>query len=43
METLEGRAAYEGEQRAFSLRAAPIRQSLIALCDEILASCCEFV
>ena len=37
IETPQGRADYEAMQRAFALRAMPLRQRLIALCQSILA------
>ena len=38
IETPEGRARYEEEQRAVAERAAPVRDALVALCDRLLAS-----
>lgn len=38
IETPEGRAQYEAEQRAISTRARPVREALIAVCDRLLAS-----
>ena len=37
IETAEGRAVYESEQRRLAAAAAPIRASLISSCDRILA------
>lgn len=37
IETPEGRADYERAQRAFALRARPLRERLLALCDTLLA------
>ncbi|MFZ5496379.1 MAG: 3-methyladenine DNA glycosylase [Verrucomicrobiota bacterium] len=37
IETPEGRAAYEGHQRAFAARSQPLRARLIALCERLLA------
>ena len=37
IETGEGKAAYVVRQRAFSQRAARLRQKLIAVCDELLS------
>ncbi|GAT34783.1 hypothetical protein TSACC_23217 [Terrimicrobium sacchariphilum] len=37
VETPEGRAEYESRQRDFSRRAAPLRENLIALCQELIA------
>ncbi len=36
IETPEGRAEYESAQRAFAAEAAPIRERIIAVCDQIL-------
>ena len=38
IETPEGRAEYETAQRDFARQAAPLRQRLIAVCDEILGA-----
>lgn len=38
IETLEGRAAYERHQRAFSARGEPLRARLLALCRRLLAA-----
>lgn len=38
IETPEGRAAYEGHQRTFSRRAAPLREQIVVLCRSILDS-----
>lgn len=38
IETPEGRAAYETEQREIASRAAPVREALISLCDSLPAS-----
>jgi hypothetical protein len=37
IETPEGRSEYVAEQRAFAERAAPLRQRLVAACDDLLA------
>lgn len=39
IETPAGREEYETEQRAFAVRAQPLRRRLLALCEQILASC----
>jgi hypothetical protein len=36
IETAEGRAEYERYQRIFAARAAPIRERLITLCEQLL-------
>jgi hypothetical protein len=36
IETPEGRADYERQQRAFSARARPLRLRLLALCDQLV-------
>jgi len=38
IETTNGRAEYEMHQRAFSRRAAPIRNRIIAVCTQILGN-----
>ncbi len=38
IETAAGRAEYERQQRAFTVRGEPLRASLIALCDRLLAA-----
>jgi hypothetical protein len=37
VETPEGRADYEGRQRAFTARGEPLRARLLALCERLLA------
>ncbi|MBC8010711.1 MAG: 3-methyladenine DNA glycosylase, partial [Burkholderiales bacterium] len=37
IETPEGRADYERHQRAFASRARPLRERLVALCDQLLS------
>lgn len=36
IETVEGRAEYEGHQRAFAARSEPLRSELLALCERLL-------
>lgn len=38
IETPAGRELYEREQRAFAVRAVPLREKLIAVCDAVLAT-----
>jgi hypothetical protein len=38
IETVEGKQRYVEEQRAFAVRAAPLRQRLIDVCDQLLAA-----
>ncbi len=38
IETADGRAEYERQQRAFAIRGEPLRAKLIALCDRLLAA-----
>ena len=38
IETADGRAEYERQQRAFAIRGEPLRAILIALCDRLLAA-----
>lgn len=37
IETAAGKAEYAAAQRAFAERAAPLRERLIAVCDQLLA------
>jgi hypothetical protein len=36
IETPEGRAEYESKQREFALYAAPLRDRLVTVCDQII-------
>jgi len=39
IERPEGRAEYEARQREFAMRAEPLRERLIAVCEAVLAGC----
>lgn len=41
IETPAGKAEYAAAQRAFALRAQPLRQQLVELCDQLLPACVQ--